>query len=548
MYSATATALMSVTVSSSGTATTSSTGNTLVEAIQSAEELAAKEATDAAIKSLVYVPPEEKLVTIKILELNDTYDTNYFGQWGQFALDFIKNNETPDTTFVKVFSGNFLCPNSYSAIFQGHEMVLAANSCKFDVAVVGNHEFDYGDSILKELASMTTFPLVFSNALPEDIEKLNLISNYSFVKDGINFGVLGYVSPITPEITGGAKNIRFYDLDTMFNTYKSFLQNSDVRILLFREDINILIEYFDLHPEYTNLIDAVGRGSRNGEDFVTFAKYIQRYNSSYKIPLVNMGYNASGSGYMELSFNKATKKCVNSFVEVIPIDKNQPLLPEIIQLDIWKNLYIKRIFSEKIGSVFNYDLNGLQEQTLNYESNLADLIADANVYYIKTNVLLDTPQKNIFSFINGGSIRNNSIIPIGSVIEVGTVYTVAPFANYLCIIELTGITKVNKFLNYIAGVSKSRRGVGGWAQISKNLVFNYITNSYTLTGGSTSETEIFYCVTLNFLAAGNDGYNKLPEYNPIPLETIPSQVPIVSYIISLNGVVSYTNDYTRIIV
>ncbi len=93
-------------------------------------------------------PPVDKEVTVKILEINDTYQANYFGRWGQKALDIINSNTTPDTTFVKIFAGDYLFTNKYSSIMEGHEMVLSSNACDIDVGSLGNHEFDNGTDTL----------------------------------------------------------------------------------------------------------------------------------------------------------------------------------------------------------------------------------------------------------------------------------------------------------------------------------------------------------------------------------------------------------------
>lgn len=42
-------------------------------------------------------------------------------------------------------------------------MVLASNASNFDVIGIGNHEFDNGQPVLAELASMSSQPLICSN-------------------------------------------------------------------------------------------------------------------------------------------------------------------------------------------------------------------------------------------------------------------------------------------------------------------------------------------------------------------------------------------------
>jgi hypothetical protein len=100
-------------------------------------------------------------------------------------------------------------------------------------------------------------------------------------------------------------------------------------------------------------------------------------------------------------------------------------------------------------------------------------------------------------------------------------------------------------INYIAEVSLSKQTLGGWAQISKNVVFDYVNHQYSLIGGSDSETDLFYLIVTDFLSNGNDGYTELKNYDRLLID-IPCQIALINYIKFLNNI-SYTTYYTRII-
>ena len=110
---------------------------------------------------------------------------------------------------------------------------------------------------------------------------------------------------------------------------------------------------------------------------------------------------------------------------------------------------------------------------------------------------------------------------------------------------LNKITNANKLIKYIAETSFSKKGAGAWAQISKNLVFDFVNKNYSLTGGSDSETDLFYLIVTNYLSNGNDGYTDLKNYDKLLMD-IPCQNATIDYIKYLNNV-SYTTNYTRII-
>ena len=51
---------------------------------------------------------------------------------------------------VVTFGGDMISPSVLSGIDKGAHMIDLANAIGFDVAVVGNHEFDFGPDVLKE--------------------------------------------------------------------------------------------------------------------------------------------------------------------------------------------------------------------------------------------------------------------------------------------------------------------------------------------------------------------------------------------------------------
>lgn len=480
-----------------------------------------------------------KNIKIKILTLNDTYQTNYYGRWAQKVDEIIQNEIEESTIFIKVFGGDFLFPSKYSSILQGHDMILASNASSFDAIGIGNHEFDGGQPVLRELAQMSNTPLLCSNLQPEVVEQLNMKNNISFIKNNVKFGVVAFLTQDTPQLTTGAKGLVFENLDYVFNTQKDFLLSCNIRILAFHDDIEKIISYLDTHPENKKLVDAIVCGNQH----IVYTGYIQR--EDYKIPVVEMGQDAFGVGYIELDYNKCFNCLTNSSVDVIIIPPTYPETPEIQILTKWVEETAAPYFTKTIGVVKDYPLDGLRSTVRNQEANMGDLVTDA--YLFTGTSIIEAPNGNIFAITNSGSIRNNSVLPIDFNVNGETIYTILPFANNIVALEIIGRTAVNSLINYLATTSFSRIGSGGWLQISKNLVFNYQTGTYELTGGTQSETDKFYLMLTDFTANGGDGYTELIKYKRLAID-LPTQLSLTNYIEKpLAGIISYTNVYTRII-
>lgn len=363
--------------------------------------------------------------------------------------------------------------------------------------------------------------------------------NTSFVRSGIKFGAVAYLIKETPELTLGAKDLKFEDINYVFETQKDFLMKQDVKILVFHDNIDRIIEYLELRPENKKLVDVIVTGHQH----IVYTGYIDR--EGYRIPIVQMGQDAFGLGYIEVDYNVCFKNLTNSFVDVLLIPPTTPETPEIELLTKWVEETAAPFFQKTIGTVINFPLDGLRSTVRNQESNLADLVVDAGLFTgLKTP--LDGPKENIFSVTNSGNVRNNSILPIGFEINGEIIYTISPFQNDLVAIEIIGRSNTNKLINYLATTSFSKRGSGGWLQVSKNIVFNYKTNTYELVGGTQSETDKFYLIAVDFLANGGDGYTELTKFRQLLID-VPVQNSIIDYITSLGGQISYTNVYTRII-
>ncbi len=175
-------------------------------------------------------------------------------------------------------------------------------------------------------------------------------------------------------------------------------------------------------------------------------------------------------------------------------------------------------------------LDGKRTAVRTRETNLGNLAADA---------LLDTARRTqdsglgaraVVSFLNGGGIRNDSIIPAGDVTELHT-FSVLPFPNLLTIVPGVTPSRVKELLEN--AVSKVERRSGRFAQVA-GLRFTYdpgataqVTDAegniatpgsriihveidsgeILVSNGMVNETASdIDIVTTNFLAGGGDQY------------------------------------------
>lgn len=66
---------------------------------------------------------------------------------------------------IRVFSGDAFSPSLEAAVLRGDHMAPVLDGLDIDVACYGNHDFDFGEDRLVEIAKQTRFPWTLANAV-----------------------------------------------------------------------------------------------------------------------------------------------------------------------------------------------------------------------------------------------------------------------------------------------------------------------------------------------------------------------------------------------
>lgn len=91
--------------------------------------------------------------------------------------------------------------NNWANLFQGASVIEWMNEMRFDAMVVGNHEFDFGQEVLKKRISEARFPILGAN-----VEGVGALKPY-VIKElkGVKVALLGIVTEDVPVSTLPAK-------------------------------------------------------------------------------------------------------------------------------------------------------------------------------------------------------------------------------------------------------------------------------------------------------------------------------------------------------
>ncbi|KAG6854980.1 hypothetical protein C0991_009803 [Blastosporella zonata] len=125
----------------------------------------------------------------------ETIDTAQFAAVAEDIRDTWTDLPAGKKDGLVLFSGDVFSPSVESSVTRGSHMVPVMNLLAPDVALTGNHDFDFGYPHLSKLVKDTTFPWLLSNIIDDETSKVPecLHEFQIFERTGIRIGVIGLV-------------------------------------------------------------------------------------------------------------------------------------------------------------------------------------------------------------------------------------------------------------------------------------------------------------------------------------------------------------------
>lgn len=143
------------------------------------------------------------MVKITLLGVGDVY--NFEGgksRGGMARLNAVAKAEraaNPNTLYL--FNGDMLSPSLLSGLDKGGNMVELTNLVPFDLAVPGNHEFDFGPEVFAEAMKKSKFPWAAINITQGDGKPLPGLGGVT-VKDiaGVKVALIPVAQDTSPVV------------------------------------------------------------------------------------------------------------------------------------------------------------------------------------------------------------------------------------------------------------------------------------------------------------------------------------------------------------
>ena len=367
--------------------------------------------------------------------------------WGYAGLYAIKESMAADNYVLLVDDGDSIQGEPIGTMTTGESIINIMNTIGYDIAIPGNHEFDYGMDRFLELTQKANFPYISCNfnKSGELVFAPYVIKEF----DGVKIAFVGVTTPTTPRSStpryfkneAGEFVYNFMQDENGDALYEAVQKAVDdaraegaayvvVMAHLGNEDECTPWKYSDV-IEHTNGIDAFLDGHSHDTDQV-----IMKNKDGQDVVRSGCGTKLANVGVLTITTDgKCSTEllswgCKTAAPKLLGI-KNAASEAVSAAADVL-NEKLAQVVATTTVDLIIYDPEAKTEEgkpvriIRRTETNLGDLCADA---------YLDQSGDADIALVNGGGIRVN--ISKGD-ITLNDILKVHPFGNSLTVIEATG--------------------------------------------------------------------------------------------------------------
>lgn len=442
-----------------------------------------------ALSTIMMSGAYAQTVNITILGVGDIYSfDDDHGRGGVARLNAVALAEranNPNTLYV--FDGDMLSPSILSGFDQGQNMIDLTNQVPFDIAVPGNHEFDFGVDNFIEKMAVSAYPWAAVNITNADGSAVVGLGGTIMKEfEGVKVALVPVAQDTTPEVSSSE--------DLLFgNTVESGIAAADAA----RDagaDIVVGVVQTDTSNDRllirSGAFDVIMSGDDHsyGTSYDGVTAYVETSIDGYFLSPVDIAVTIG-----ERNGNRTISWVPNfRFVDTINVTPDPDTQAMV---DGFKN-QLDESLNIEIGTT-DGPLDSRRNVVRTMESATGNLVADAMRWATGADVAM----------ANGGGIRADREYEAGAMLTRRDILTELPFGNVTVMSEITGQQILDAMEN---GVSQVENGAGRFPQLSGmtmvydptapagsrvvqlmigenevdvNATYKFATNDYALGGG-----------------------------------------------------------------
>lgn len=449
----------------------------------------------SALIALPMTAATAETIKLTLLGVGDIYsfvDDN--GRGGFARLNAVAKAEraaNPNTIYV--FDGDMLSPSILSGFDKGQNTVDLTNLVPFDLAVPGNHEFDFGPANFYEKVAASKYPWAAINVTQADGSPMPGVGGVMMKEvAGLKIALIPVAQDTSPSVSStedlvfgptvdmgvaAARDARDNGADLVIGVVQTNKANDE--LLIASKAFDVILSGDD--HSYGTSYDGITAYVETGID----GKYLAPLDLTVEV--------TEKDGKRSVKWTPHFR-----FIDTMTVapDPESQAMVESFQTKLDESLNVE------VGLTTNM-LDSRRNVIRGEESAMGNLIADA---------IRDATGADI-GFANGGGIRGDTTYDAGRMLTRRDILTELPFGNATILTELPGSQVLAALEN---GVSQVENGAGRFLQLSGvTIVYDPTAPAGSriaeaLVGGAPLDVNAVYKVAANdFILDGGDGFTAL---------------------------------------
>ncbi|MBK8439156.1 MAG: bifunctional metallophosphatase/5'-nucleotidase [Rhodobacter sp.] len=440
-------------------------------------------------------PVSAETVKLTLLGVGDVYNFEEENGRGGFArLNAVARAEraaNPNTLYL--FNGDMLSPSLASGFDMGQNTIDFTNLVPFDLAVPGNHEYDFGPENFAEKMKASNYPWAAINITNADGSPVEGLGGVMMKEvGGLKVALIPVAQDTSPEVSStgslkfgptvemgvaAAKAAREEGADIVVGVVQTNMEND--RALMASHAFDVILSGDD--HSYATAYDGI-------------TAYVETsVDAQLLTPIDLMVEVGEKDGERTISWTPAFR-----FIDTATVTPD----PETVAMADALKATMDTTLDQQIGTL-EAGLDSRRNLVRAEEATMGNLIADA----------LRVQTGSDIGLMNGGGIRGDRTYDTGATLTRRDILTELPFGNLTVVTELPGSQVLLALENAVSQVEK---GAGRFAQVS-GLTFAFDAAaepgsrvSEVMVGGAALEADKLYTVAVNdYILGGGDGYAAL---------------------------------------
>lgn len=323
---------------------------------------------------------------------------------------------------------------------QIHPVISACNTIHYDAAVIGNHEFNYGQKKLEKAVNDSNFPWLSANIVKKGTTEPYFGTPYMIKEfDGLNVGILGLTTKNIP-VWEPERHIDHFDFLDPVETAQNWInylkaeKQADVIVIAYHGGFE--------HDPVTGQYLAVSNGENQGNELLAKLPELDVLITGHQhlvyhavteagTAIIQSGTKGEFVGRIDLDFEKRQEEeqytLINKETSLVPV-KDAPA-DETILSDI-------KEIEKEVDDWLDETLTTISDpSSMQIEDPLKDV-------WIKEHPMIEWVNKT-FLKITGADMASTAFfltqgMTFGNKLTRRDMHTFYPFANTLVVMEATG--------------------------------------------------------------------------------------------------------------